>query len=205
MMRFLKSPTRIIGDISKKVIALELEDNTLDLQDNVVTPHGVGTYSTLDVDSIIFAIGDKVDQNIGLPVTANEFVKAATPRFPIDGDSFEVFDPQSGKIIEQIFVAGWSRKASSGLVGIARKDGVNCAHAIVQYLASLNPTEPVQMDKVGALFDSIEHVVINKEALQKLETIEKQEAEIQGLEDFKYNSNEDMLEAIDLLTRTESH
>jgi ferredoxin--NADP+ reductase len=205
MMRFLKAPVKIVGDVTKKVISLELEDNTLDLQETIVTPHGIGTFSSLDVDSVIFAIGDKVDQNVGLPVTANEFVKAATPRFPIEDESFEVFDPHAGKIIDQIFVAGWSRKASSGLVGLARKDGVNSAHAIGQYLATLESPIPFEMEKVEALIASIDHAVINKDALQKLEIIEKQEAEIQGLEDFKFNSNEAMLEAIGLETQTESH
>lgn len=202
MMRFLKSPSKLVGDSKGRISSLVLEDNTLDLQNTVVTPHGVGTFSTLDVDTVIFAIGDRVDQNIGLPVTANEFVKAAIPRFPVNEDSFEVFDPRTGKIIDYLFVAGWSRKASNGLVGIARKDGVNCATAIGQYLDSLGSVLPVQTEKLNALLASLDHPIVNKEALLKLEALEKQEAEKLALEDFKFSSNEEMLLAAGLLTNS---
>jgi len=193
MMRFLKSPIQIVGDDMGRVCSLQMEDNTLDLQNAVVVPQGMGTFSSLDVDTVIFAIGDRVDRNVGLPVTANEFVKAATPRFPVNEESFEVFDPKTGEIIDNIFVAGWSRKASSGLVGIARKDGVYSAQAIRRFLATLNSPTPFQMGKIYSLISSIEHPVINKETLLKLETTEKREGKILGYEDFKFRSNEEML------------
>jgi ferredoxin--NADP+ reductase len=205
MMRFLKSPSKIVGDFTKKVTSLILEDNTLDLQNAVVTQHGLGTFSTLDIDSIIFAIGDRVDQNIGLPITANEFVKAATPRFPVYGDSFEVFDPSTGKIIEDLFVAGWSRKASNGLVGIARKDGVNCAQAINQFLESLNSVKSFHMENIDSFLARLTHPIVDKEALQRLEAIEIDEAQKLGLEDFKFISNDAMLTAIGLSMKTESY
>jgi ferredoxin--NADP+ reductase len=169
-IRFLKSPTEILGNDSNNVRSLVLENNSLELQNAVVSYKGMGVYSAIDVDTVIFAIGNEVDRNIGLPVKGSEFVKAATPRYPVDGNSFEVFDPQSGKIIEKIFLAGWSRKANVGLVGLARKDGVNSAQAITQYLASIDSPVPFQMEKVRNLLATLSDPVIYKEELLKLET-----------------------------------
>ena len=169
-MRFLESPSEILGNGSNKVYSIVMEDNSLELENGIVKPRGMGVYSSLDVDNVIFAIGNEVDQNIGLPVTASEFVKAATPRYPVDGNSFEVFNPQTGRIMEKIFLAGWSRNANVGLVGLARKDGVNSAQAISQYLASIESPVPIQMQKVQNLLASISSPVIYKEELLKLET-----------------------------------
>ena len=88
----------------------------------------------MDIDTVIFAIGDAVDPGFGLPVDRNEFVKNAQPRFEVSGVSFECFDTHNSKVIEDVFLAGWARKASNGLVGTARKEGVHVAQAIMEYL-----------------------------------------------------------------------
>ena len=85
----------------------------------------LGTFRVIDVDTVIFCIGDKVDDSFGLPVQWNAFVKNASPLCPIDEISFEVFDHENALPIPGIFVAGWSREASSGLVGVARAKMVN--------------------------------------------------------------------------------
>ncbi len=82
-------------------------------------------------NTVIFAIGDKVDEAFGLPTEWNEYVKNENPLYPVDGISYEAFDPQAGKPIEGVFVGGWSRKASDGLVGYARKDGIHAAKAVL--------------------------------------------------------------------------
>jgi ferredoxin--NADP+ reductase len=66
----------------------------------------------------------------------NAFVKNPNPLHPMEGLSFEAFDPDLNRPIDRVFVAGWSREASSGLVGIARKDGENGARAVLDYLQS---------------------------------------------------------------------
>jgi ferredoxin--NADP+ reductase len=139
---------------------------------------------------VIFAIGDKVNEDFGLPVEWNEFVKNQSPRFPIDGNSYE-------SPFEDTFVGGWSRKASSGLVGIARKDGTNASKAVWQYLQTKQPVQP----NTGALAEKLKSLgkpIVVKEDIKKLEAIEQVEAQKRGLEDFKFRTNEEMLQAIGL-------
>jgi ferredoxin--NADP+ reductase len=178
----------MLGDAQGNLTQLEIEDNTLALKDGDTKARGTGNKRLLDVETVIFAIGDKVDESFGLPVEWNEFVKSATPKFPIYGVSFE-------STIEGVFVGGWSRKASEGLVGYARKDGVNAAKAVTQYLQTLSPSEP-NIDAVAERVQSLGKPIIMKDDVKRLEAIEAEEAKKRGLEEFKFDSNEDMLTAM---------
>ncbi|MCJ7660235.1 MAG: hypothetical protein MUO67_13905, partial [Anaerolineales bacterium] len=141
---------------------------------------------------------DKVDENFGLPIEWNEFVKDPDPHYPINNASYEVYDQEAEKPLENIFVAGWSREASNGLVGIARKDGENGAMAVVEYLKTLEPLEnPTEIAvKLEARLSQLDKRVVTKEDWQRLEEVEQAEAEKRGLEAFKFGTNEEMLAVI---------
>ena len=195
---FLTSPVRILGDDTGKVIGIEVEDNTLVSEEGETWVHGLGTKRIVDVDAVIFCIGDKVDMNFGLPVSSNEYVKNPEPRFPIDGLSYEAYDPGVDKPIEGFFLAGWSRKASKGLVGVARKDGENAASSMLQYLHTL----PMVLDK-SQVFNRLDNAlkksgkeIVSESDVARLVAIEQTEADRLGLEDYKMETNEEMLAAI---------
>jgi ferredoxin/flavodoxin---NADP+ reductase len=187
---FLASPVQMIGDEHGRLKQVELEDNILVEANGDTKAKGTGNKRRLDVETVIFAIGDKVDESFGLPVEWNEFVKSETPRFPIDGVSYE-------STFEDIFVGGWSRKASSGLVGYARKDGTNASKAVWQYLQTKQPAEP-NAAVVAEKLKGFGKPIVVKDDVRKLEAIEQAEAQKRGLEAFKFSSNEEMLQAIGL-------
>jgi len=66
---------------------------------------GTGHKRTLDVEAVIFAIGDKIDDSFGLPTASNAFAMNPSPRFPIDKTSYEAFDPDAEEPIQDVFVA----------------------------------------------------------------------------------------------------
>lgn len=190
---FLASPTQILGD--EAVSGLELEDNSLMLKDGELKARGTGHKRVLDVDSVVFAIGDKVDESFGLPTAWNEFSKNPEPCFPVDGVSYETFDPAKGSSIPDIFVAGWSRQASTGLVGYARKDGTNGARAVLQYLQSLGTIEP-DAAALRARLKTVAKPLVTQGDVRKLIEVEAEIAHRRGLEFFKFGTNEEMLEKI---------
>ncbi|GAB4455483.1 MAG: FAD-dependent oxidoreductase [Anaerolineales bacterium] len=188
---FLASPVQMFGDAAGNLVAVEVEDNILVEKDGETKARGTGNKRRIEVETVIFAIGDKVDESFGLPVEWNEFVKNQNPRFPIEGNSFET-------PFEDVFVGGWSRKASSGLVGYARKDGTNAAKAVWQYLQTKQPIE-VNMDALFERIRSLGKPVVTKDDIRKLEAAEAAEAQKRGLEAFKFDSNEEMLQAMGLM------
>ncbi len=197
-LKFLASPSRIVGGERGEVRGLEVDDTTLVPKNGDTKAERLGTKRVLPVDSVIFCIGDRVDEEFGLPVRWNEFVKNPEPRFPIDGASYEAYDPETEKPVEGVFVAGWSREASSGLVGVARKDGELGAQAVLQYLETLSPGENKSQDleEFRARISQLDKHVVTKDEWQRLEAIERAEAEQLGLEEYKFSSNEEMMEAI---------
>ncbi|MFZ1041076.1 MAG: FAD-dependent oxidoreductase [Anaerolineales bacterium] len=193
---FLTSPVQMIGE-SGWLAKLEVEDNILVAKDNDLKARGTGHKRTLEVEAVIFAIGDKVDNSFGLPTVSNAFVINPSPRFPIDGISYEAFNPEADAPISDIFVGGWARKASQGLVGYARKDGTNASKAVWQYLQTLQPTVP-NLEEVAEKMKSISKPIVTKENILTLEAVEAAEAQKRGLEEFKFATNEDMLQAMGL-------
>ena len=187
---FLASPVQMIGDENGRLKQVEIEDNILVEANGNTKAKGTGNKRRLDVETVVFAIGDKVDDSFGLPVEWNEFVKNQQPRFPMDGISYE-------SPAEDVFVGGWARQASTGLVGYARKDGTNAAKVVWQYLQGKQPVEPGGK-AVAEKVKGLNKPVVTKEDVKKLEAVEAAEAQKRGLEEFKFDTNEDMLQAIGL-------
>ena len=187
---FLASPVQMLGDAEGCLTQVELEDNILVEANGDTKAKGTGNKHRLDVETVVFAIGDKVDESFGLPTEWNEFVKSQTPRFPIDEVSYET-------PTEDVFVGGWSRKASSGLVGIARKDGTNASKAVWQYLQTKQPAA-ANAEALAAKLKSLTKPIVLKEHIKRLEEAELAQAKQLGLEAFKYDSNNDMLKVMGL-------
>ncbi len=201
MFRFLSSPRRILGNEAGRVVGLEVENTTLVRTNGDTKAKKLGTTEVLDVDTVVYCIGDRVDPNLGLPVKWGGYVTNPQPRFPVDGESYEAFDPEAGKPIEGIFVAGWARHPSKGLVGMARKDGTRGAAAALAYLHTLPPLAQEQMNtylkRIRERLHRLGKPVVTKEDWFLLLEAERQEAERLGVDMFKFATNEEMLHAIE--------
>jgi ferredoxin--NADP+ reductase len=188
--RFLASPTRMVGE-NGSLVQLEVEENLLVNRDGQFGAKGTGIKTTLGVDTVIFAIGDMIDESLGLQTSNNEFVQQREPRFPIGGVSFET-------PVEGVFIGGWARKASNGLVGYARRDGTHAAQAVLQYLQTKQPNG-ADVNAVDARIRSLPKPVINKDDVKRLEAMEAEEAKRRGLDFFKCSTNEEMLQLMGLV------
>jgi ferredoxin--NADP+ reductase len=195
-LQFLSSPTSILGNDVGCVSGLEVEDNKLEIVDGEVKARGTGSHRVLDVDTVIFAIGDRVDRKIGLPVKGYTYQMCDEPIFPIEGISYEAYDPETGCTVQSVFLAGWSRQASTGLVGIARRDGVNGAKAVLQFLHTLQPTEHDSLARLEECLEQVGKPVVTWADIRRLEEIEREEALNRGLEEYKYSSNQEMLNVV---------
>ncbi len=201
-LEFLQQPKKLIGDENGKVIALEVEETTLKLSPDgkSTLSTGLGTIKRIETDTVVFCIGDQVDQQFGLPLDKwGDFAKDPDPTHPIGDNSYEAFNPETEKPVEGIFLAGWAREASSGLVGTARKDGVNGAKAMTSFFEGLrSKTAP---DKViQALYDTLNSIgepYVTSEEIKELIRVEKESADEKGLPHFKFSSNEEMLKAVE--------
>ena len=199
---FLISPKAIIGDESGNVTGLEVDETTLALRESGGTKAvRLGTNRVIDCDTVVFCIGDRVDSSFGLSLDEwKDFAKHPNPRYPIDDISYEAYNPEKADSVEDIFLAGWAREASSGLVGTAKKDGERGAKAMLQYLESVSPENSPKsvLNTLEEKLNKLNKPIVTKPDWEKLTEVELKIAEEQGLESFKFSTNEEMLENMGL-------
>jgi ferredoxin--NADP+ reductase len=195
---FMATPVRVTGDWINGVSGLKVEENTLVAVDGTVKARGTGITRQIDADTVIFAIGDTVDKDFCVPIYNDSYVTVKQPRFPVDNLSYEAFNPDLNSPMERVFLAGWARQASTGLVGYARKDGENAAEAMVGYLQAQPPMRDLDnvLEKFEERLLETHDRVVDKAHLAKLEDIEKNEAEKRAVEEFKFPTNDEMFTAM---------
>ena len=196
--RYLSAPTEIIADETGRVCALRMEDTTLVPKGEDFSARGLGTYHDLPVDTVIFAVGDRVDEKLGLPFDGSVYVKNTTPDPDNPGDeAYQVYDPQAGARIPGTFVIGWSRQASDGLVGKAKQDGERGIAVVNRFLTlATSGTAENTEGKLTALRELLAERgvrTVDYADVQKLEAVEKEEAAKRSLEFFKHSANDAML------------
>src|SRR5262249_30769976 len=152
----------------------------------------------LEVDTMIFAIGDVADPALGLPYNRDAYVTNPTVgEDPKGSPHYELFDPKTGKVLPGMYAVGWARKASEGLVGIARHDGeVGAAH-VLKYLETVPDGQGPGVQQVRAHVESKGVRVVDKGDLESLARTEEKIAKERGLTWFKFDKDEEMLAAID--------
>lgn len=183
--RFFSAPAGVQDDGAGGVGAIRVEERVVDR---------AAGHSTLPFDSVVFAIGDQVDEELGLAAAGGAFTTSEAPRFPVEGESYEAIG------MDGVFVGGWSRRPSSGLVGEARRDGTQAAVAVLHYLEGRPVLDEAEMGRrLAALHELAERPhrpVADKAACQRLEESERAEAAARGLPVFRYPTNEAMFRAI---------
>jgi len=157
----------------------------------------LGTTHVLDVDTVVFCIGDRVSDELGLPVQWFSFVKNPTPAYPVGDISYEAYDPDACASIDGVFVVGWARSASEGQVALARKDARGCAEAVTAYIATVPRRDAAApCAALMELIAGLNKPIVTAEDVLRLARIEAARAESCGDPGFRFTSNADMLAAI---------
>jgi len=200
--KFLASPKRILVDGNNRVRGLEMEDNKLDRKGEDTVAVGLEQYYEFPCDAVIFAVGDKVDETVGLPYKSGMFITNPNKTGNDPDDAlFQAYDEDTGKTVDGVFLAGWARKASEGLVGIAKRDGDWCAEVVNRYLSTTAPGRhsdvKVVLDKLASLLKTHKSKPVSLEGLRILESSERSHWGEDCIGEFKYTSNQEMLELIE--------
>ena len=193
--RFLSSPVAFEPGADGRIAQLRMVENILLREGDYTRPKATDTRTTLDVDTLIFAIGDLADPGLGLPYGKNSYLTNSDPADP-DRAAYEVFDPASGKAVDGVFVVGWARKASEGLVGKARFDAEHGVDYILKYLEGAPAKPSASTAEILKEMRSRGIEPVTKEDIFRLTQAETEQAQALGLPEFKYSTNEEMLRAI---------
>ena len=198
--RFLASPKRVVAE-NGRVVGLDIEETRLERTGDRINAVGTGEISRIPCDTVVFAVGDRVDERFGLPYKDGLYVTA--PHADKDpGAAYEVWDPEAKRPLAGVFVVGWSRRASDGVVGRARLDAETGIKRVLEWLAS-QPKRPaadaerLTAEAMAALEKAAATPVTYKD-VKRIEEEERFRAAQAGVEELKFKSNTEML---DLLRR----
>ncbi|MGE3151689.1 MAG: FAD-dependent oxidoreductase [Nitrospiraceae bacterium] len=197
--RFLASPKRVLVDAHNRVRALEMEETKLEPKGADTAAVGLKQYYEFPVDSVVFAVGDKVDETVGLPYKNGGFVTNPNKTNNEPDDAlFQAFDEASSQALPGVFLAGWARKASEGLVGVAKRDGEWCAEVVSRFLTSRSPITRTAIDssmkRLADLLSQRRTAYVDAAGLRALQRAE-QESQVPSdcIGEFKYVTNQEML------------
>lgn len=194
--RFLSSPTAVLPGPDGRIAKLEVVENDLALKSDgstkaVSTEHR----TTLDLDTLIFAIGDRHDENLGLPMGPEGYATEPDTEHPAT-PHFEVWDPARNSKMPGKYVVGWARRASTGLVGVARHDGELGAAQALEYLQKSLETSALKESEILKQVATKNVRAVTKGDLALLSAVEQRIASERGLSSFKFSDNAAMFESI---------
>jgi ferredoxin--NADP+ reductase len=197
--RFLASPKRVLVDAHNRVRALEMEETKLEPKGEDTAAVGLKQYYEFPVDSVVFAVGDRVDETVGLPYKNGVFVTNPNKTGNEPDDAlFQAYDETSGQALPGVFLAGWARKASEGLVGVAKRDGEWCAEVVSRYLAGVAPVTRTgiesSMKRLADRLAQRKTAYVDAAGLRALQQAEQgHKAGDECIGEFKYVTNQEML------------
>lgn len=206
-LRYLRSPQRIETDAQGRVSGLTCEITRLTAKpDGSIGTAMTGETEMLPCDTVIFAIGDAIEPSICLPIDTKRNVFATVPQpWPAHPERprYMVYDPAKAEPVWGTFVAGWSRKASDGLVGKARADALQGSEEILAWLDGQFEVKPPASRPLAEMLAAVQQrfaaggiQAVSYRDVRKLVAMEERIAAQSGLPEFKYKSNEQMLQLI---------
>jgi ferredoxin--NADP+ reductase len=194
--RFLSSPKSFVSDAEGRVTQMVLAENDLVAKaDGSTSARATDATATIDVDTVLFAIGDKHDPAIGLPMGPDGY--ATRPASDPAATSFQVWDPAAGQSQLGKFVVGWARKASTGLAGLARHDGELGAKQALDYVNSAPDPDTLPESEIRAHLNKKGVRIIDKQDLVLLSHAEQRRGALAAPNSFHFKEEAEMFKAID--------
>lgn len=190
-IRFLVSPTEIIGDEAGKVKAIKLVKNELyKTDDGSLRPRATNETEELDVGLVFRSIGYH-----GVPLPEVPFHEKWGV---IHNEKGRVIDPDSGEHVHGLYSTGWIKRGPTGVIGTNKQDSGETVECIIEDIASgrlLSP-ENTHPQKIADLISERQPDYFSYKDWLRLNELEISKGEEQGRPRIKYTSIEDMLNAV---------
>jgi ferredoxin--NADP+ reductase len=193
--RFLSSPVEIVPSESGRIGRLKVVANTLVRAGEDTKARLTDQQTDLEFDTLIFAIGDVADPSLGLPYANSTYVTnpdCATS----DCGAYQVFDSASECVLTGLYLVGWARKASEGLVGKARFDAEHGCDHVLKYLEGKPHKTSQELDEVYRELCACGSGIVTKEEVARLQEAESQAGQALNNPEFRYATNTEMLQAM---------
>lgn len=137
-IRFLVSPTELIGDETGRVKAMKITHNELcQAEDGTLRPRPTDRVEQIDTGLVFRSVGYR-----GVPITSVPF---DATRGVIRNEKGRIIGPKTGKPCAGQYAAGWIKRGPTGLIGTNKADAIETVQCMLEDLATgitLNPSRP---------------------------------------------------------------
>jgi ferredoxin--NADP+ reductase len=190
-IRFLVSPTEVIGDAQGHVNGLKLVKNVLYKTDaGTLSPKATDQTEQLEVGLVFRSVG---------------YRGVALPEIPfndrwgvVNNDKGRVIDVESKQPCVGEYTAGWIKRGPSGVIGTNKPDSVDTVTHMLEDLKAgsiLNPAQP-DAASVQDLVQQRQPQYFTYADWKKLDTLEVAKGQPQGRPRVKFTSIEEMIAAL---------
>ena len=194
IMRFLVSPSEIIGE--QKVEAMKIVKNELYLDENGnLRPRATDQYEVFPVDMIFRSVGYR-----GVPLPDVPFYDRWGT---IPNDCGRVLTKHEGvEWLTGNYVVGWIKRGPSGIIGTNKPDAIESANCFLEDLAAGDLLQPqdTRDESVLEMVRTRKPTFISFDEWKILDEIELQRGVDSGRSRVKFTTVEEMLEALGKIT-----
>ncbi|MBP8947553.1 MAG: FAD-dependent oxidoreductase [Candidatus Promineofilum sp.] len=192
VLRFLVSPTELIGDENGRVKQMRLVRNVLYATDaGSLRPKATDQYETLDVGLVFRSIGYR-----GVPLPGVPFHDSWGV---IPNAAGRVLDPGSREPLVGQYTAGWIKRGPTGVIGTNKPDAAETVEAMLADARAgrvLSPTNATAA-AAEALVRSHNVRVVTYDDWRRLDALELSHGKEQGRPRIKFTRVADMLAALE--------
>ena len=190
-LRFLVSPTELIGDDKGRVKQMKLVHNELYATEaGSMRPRATDRTEILDVGLVFRSIGYRGVPLLGVPFHDSWGV--------IPNNGGRVIDPQTKEPLLGQYTAGWIKRGPTGVIGTNKPDAAETVENMLTDARegrSLNPANG-SAEAVTKLLSDRQACVVSFADWKRLDEIELNRGKDQGRPRIKFTRIEDMLDAL---------
>jgi ferredoxin--NADP+ reductase len=191
IVRFLVSPTELLGDGTGEVAAMRLVKNTLYATEaGTLRPRHTDEHETIPVGIVFRSIGYRGVPLPGVPYHEDWGV--------ILNEKGRVLNPETEEPLVGLYTAGWIKRGPTGVIGTNKPDAgetVNCMMEDVNKNRTLKPPHP-DPGSVVALLHERQPRYFTFDDWLRLDEIERARGKAEGRPRVKFTTVQEMMEAL---------
>jgi ferredoxin--NADP+ reductase len=150
IVRFLVSPTELIGDENGRVKAMKIVKNELYLTDNgTMRPRATDVFEEIPVDIVFRSIGYR-----GVKIEGVPFYDAWGVNLNEEG---RLLDEETKEPVIGMYTGGWIKRGPSGVIGTNKPDAIETVNHMLTDLAAGNILQPAHPEREAATAFVAEH------------------------------------------------
>jgi ferredoxin--NADP+ reductase len=193
-IRFLLSPTELIGDESGQVVKMTLVQNELYATEaGTLRPRATDRFEELPVGLVFRSIGYQGVPLPGVPFNDSWGV--------ILNEKGRVLNPDTQKHLLGMYTAGWIKRGPTGVIGTNKPDAgetVSCMLEDLQAGKMLAPEYP-EPDKALAMIRARQPRFVSYDDWRRIDALEVARGETEGRPRVKFTSVDEIMTALDRL------